>query len=65
MTQVEFDKEKIQKYENLQAEYKKLLEEYEDIKSEDPYSPKLEDIVKEMSIKQKEIQDLASKWSQK
>jgi len=65
MTQVEFDKEKIQKYENLQAEYKKLLEEYEDIKSKDPHSQKLEDIVKEMNVKQKEIQDLASKWSQK
>ena len=63
MTQEEFEEDKIQNYENLQAEYNKLLGEYRDIKSEDHNSPKLENKVKDLIKKQKEIQDLASKLS--
>ena len=60
---VEHDKEKLQNYENLQKEYKVLLDEYEDIKSNNSKDPKLEEKIKELSIKQKEIQDLSSKLS--
>jgi len=63
MRYVEHDKEKVQNYENLQAEYKELLEEYESIKSKDPQSTKLEEKVKEMTEIQKEIQNLASNLS--
>lgn len=63
MTHAEYDKEKMQKYENLQAEYKKLQGEYENIKSEDPHSAKLDKKVKEMVEIQKEIQNLASNLS--
>lgn len=60
---VEHDKEKLQNYENLQKEYKVLLDEYEDIKSNNSKDPKLEEKIKELTIKQKEIQDLSSKLS--
>lgn len=63
MRYVEHEKEKVQNYENLQAEYKELLEEYESIKSKDPQSTKLEEKVKEMTEIQKEIQNLASNLS--
>ncbi|AFS82381.1 hypothetical protein [Candidatus Nitrosopumilus sediminis] len=59
MKHIEHDKT-AQNYDNLQAAYKKLLEEYEEIKNKDAHSPKLEEKIKEMSKKQKEIQDLAS-----
>ncbi|MBT8251705.1 MAG: hypothetical protein KJO99_02575 [Nitrosopumilus sp.] len=60
---VEHDKEKLQNYENLQKEYKVLLDEYEDIKSNNSKDPKLQEKIKELTIKQKEIQDLSSKLS--
>lgn len=63
MTHIEYDKEKVQNYENLQVEYKELLEEYENIKSEDPQSAKLDEKVKKMTEIQKEIQNLASNLS--
>ncbi|MCV0401334.1 MAG: hypothetical protein K5777_05085 [Nitrosopumilus sp.] len=63
MTTVEYDEEKIQDYENLQAKYKELLEEYEDIKSKDSSSANITEKVKEMTEIQKKIQDLASKLS--
>ncbi|MFQ5497752.1 MAG: hypothetical protein ACE5DU_07710 [Nitrosopumilus sp.] len=65
MTQAEYNKEDVQKYENLQAEYKELFGEYENIKSDDPIDSKLVEKVKEIAGKQKETQDLASKLSQK
>lgn len=63
MTQVEYDKEKLQNYENLQKEYKTLLEKYENIKSSNPNDPGLEEKIKELVKKQKEIQDLSSELS--
>ncbi|KAF6246487.1 hypothetical protein C6990_08235 [Nitrosopumilus sp. b3] len=63
MLTVEHDKKKLQNYENLQKEYKVLLDEYEDIKSNNSKDPKLEEKIKELTIKQKEIQDLSSKLS--
>lgn len=63
MTQVEYDKEKLQDYENLQKEYSSLLEEYKDIKANNSKDPKLEEKVKDLVKKQKEIQDLSSELS--
>jgi len=59
MTQKEYDQEEIKKYENLQNEYKKLLSEYEDLKSDDSSSSVIEAKIKDLAEKQKEIQKLS------
>ena len=56
-------KEELGKYENLQNEYKRLLEKYEQIKKDDPQSTVLEKTVKELDAKQKELQVILSKLS--
>ena len=56
-------KEDLDNYENLQIEYKKLFEKYEQIKKDDPQNPKLQETVKELDEKQKELQILLSKLS--
>lgn len=58
MTSVE-----IEKYENLQEEYKKLFAEYEEIKEKNPQSPLLEKKVKELDEKQKALKNALSKLS--
>ena len=59
MTQKEYDREEIKKYETLQNEYKKLLSEYEDLKSDDSSSSVIEAKIKDLAEKQKEIQNLS------
>ena len=54
-------KEEIEKYENLQTEYKNLFAKYEQIKKEDPQSAKLEQTVKQLDFKHKEIQEMMAK----
>jgi len=56
MTSVE-----IEKYENLQEEYKKLFAEYEEIKKNNPQSPLLEKKVEELDEKQKALKNALSK----
>lgn len=51
MTQSEYD----------QNEYKKLLTEYDELKSDNPQNTELEEKVKKLTEKHKEIQDLSSK----
>ena len=53
----------IEKYENLQDEYKKLFLEYEEIKKENPHSPLLEKKVEELDEKHKELKSALSKIS--
>lgn len=53
----------IEKYENLQGEYKKLFLEYEEIKKDNPQSPLLEKKVEELDEKQKELKTALSKIS--
>jgi|GEM_PF-4051645 len=53
----------IEKYENLQDEYKKLFLEYEEIKKENPQSPLLGKKVEELDEKQKELKTALSKIS--
>lgn len=53
----------IEKYENLQDEYKKLFLEYEEIKKDNPQSPLLEKKVEELDEKQKELKTALSKIS--
>lgn len=53
----------IEKYENLQDEYKKLFLEYEEIKKDNPQSPLLEKKVEELDEKQKELKTTLSKIS--
>ena len=53
----------IEKYENLQDEYKKLFLEYEEIKKDNPRSPLLEKKVEELDKKQKELKTALSKIS--
>jgi len=53
----------IEKYENLQDEYKKLFLEYEEIKKDNPQSPLLEKKVEELDEKQKELKMALSKIS--
>ena len=53
----------IEKYENLQDEYKKLFLEYEEIKKDNPHSPLLEKKVEELDQKQKELKTALSKIS--
>jgi len=53
----------IEKYENLQDEYKKLFLEYEEIKKDNPHSPLLEKKVEELDEKQKELKTALSKIS--
>jgi len=53
----------IEKYENLQDEYKKLFLEYEEIKKDNPHSPLLEKKVEELDKKQKELKSALSKIS--
>lgn len=45
----------IEKYENLQEEYKKLFAEYEEIKKNNPQSPLLAKKVEELDEKQKAL----------
>ena len=45
----------IEKYENLQEEYKKLFAEYEEIKKNNPQSPLLAKKVEELDEKQKDL----------
>lgn len=54
----------IEKYENLQEEYKKLFAEYEKIKKENPQSPLLEKKVQELDDKQKALKTALSKISE-
>lgn len=63
MTQIEYNKEKLQNYENLQKEYKTLLEDYENIKSNKSNDPNLGEKIEELVKKQKEIQDLSAELS--
>lgn len=63
MTQIEYDKEKLQNYENLQKEYKMLLDDYENIKSNNSNDPNLEEKIEDLVKKQKEIQDLSTELS--
>ena len=53
----------IEKYENLQDEYKKLFLEYEEIKKDNPQSPLLEKKVEELDEKQKELKTALFKIS--
>lgn len=53
----------IERYENLQDEYKKLFLEYEEIKKGNPQSPLLEKKVEELDEKQKELKTALSKIS--
>lgn len=53
----------IERYENLQDEYKKLFLEYEEIKKDNPQSPLLEKKVEELDEKQKELKTALSKIS--
>ena len=53
----------IEKYENLQDEYKKLFAEYEEIKKENPQSPLLAKKVEELDAKQKALKTALSKIS--
>ncbi len=53
----------IEKYENLQDEYKKLFLEYEEIKKDNPQSPLLAKKVEELDEKQKELKTALSKIS--
>ena len=50
----------LEKYEHLQTEYKKLFVVYEQIKNENPQSVKLEQTVKQLDSKHKEIQEVMS-----
>ena len=50
-------------YENLQNEYKKLFEQYEQIKKNDPQNPLLQETIKQLEQKQKELQVTLSKLS--
>ena len=54
----------IEKYENLQDEYKKLFAEYEEIKKDNPQSPLLAKKVEELDAKQKALKAALSKISQ-
>jgi len=54
----------IEKYENLQEEYKKLFSEYEEIKKENPKSPLLEKKVEELDEKQKALKSALSRLSE-
>lgn len=54
----------IEKYENLQEEYKKLFAEYEKIKKENPQSPLLEKKVEELDETQKALKKALSKLSE-
>jgi len=54
----------IEKYENLQEEYKKLFAEYEEIKKNNPHSPLLEKKVGELDEKQKALKTALSKLSE-
>lgn len=63
MAQAEYNKGKLQNYENLQKEYKMLLEDYENIKSNNSNDPNLEEKIEELVKKQKEIQDLSAELS--
>lgn len=54
----------IEKYENLQQEYKKLFAEYDEIKKNDPHSPLLEKKIKELDEKQKALKTTLSKLSE-
>ena len=51
----------IEKYENLQKEYKRLFSEYEEIRKENPNSPLLEKKVGELDEKQKALKSALSK----
>ena len=53
-------KDELEKYENLQTEYKKLFAAYEQIKNENPQSEKLEQTVKQLDSKHQEIQEVMS-----
>lgn len=57
------NREALDNYENLQTEYKKLFEKYEQIKKDDPQNPKLQETVKELDEKQKELKITLSKIS--
>ena len=54
----------IEKYENLQKEYKRLFSEYEEIRKENPNSPLLEKKVGELDEKQKALKSALSKLSE-
>ena len=54
-------KDELEKYENLQTEYKQLFAKYEQIKKENPQSTQLEQTVKQLDSKHKEIQEVMTK----
>ena len=60
MAQTEPDQEEIKKYESLQDEYKKLFAEYEDLKSDDSSGSLIEEKIKELTEKHKEIKNLSA-----
>lgn len=57
----EIKKEDLKKYETLQTEYKKLFAKYEQIKNENPQSSQLDQTVKQLDSKNKEIQEIMAK----
>jgi len=63
VTQSDYDKKDIENYENLQKEYKELFTEYEKMKLNGSKSESLQEIVKKLTAKNKEIQELSAKLS--
>lgn len=63
LTQTNYDKKDVETYETLQDAYRKLFSEYEKIKSDDSQSPLLDEMVKKLSSKQKEIQECFAKFA--
>jgi len=51
----------LENYENLQEEYRKLFDQYEKIKKDNPQSTALEKTVKAIDEKQKELKVIFSK----